>query len=165
MPISNSVMTRLQYQHETLSAMIEGLTEECLKRRVNPGKWSAFENIAHLAAYQPVFAHRIERIGFENDPAFERYLAENDPLFPAYLERSLAGLTGTIAIDRLAIAARLKGMTEPALQRTGLHPHYGRLTMLEWTEFFLLHEAHHMFTLFMLVRDLRMSADPAGAGL
>jgi hypothetical protein len=160
MPISNSVMTRLQYQHETLSAMIEGLTEERLKRRVNPGKWSAFENIAHLAAYQPVFTHRIERIASEQDPAFERYVAGNDPLFPAYLERPLAGLTGTIAIDRLAIVARLTGMSEPALQRTGLHPTYGRLTMLEWTEFFLLHEAHHLFTLFSLVRDLRISADP-----
>jgi hypothetical protein len=165
MPISNSVMTRLQYQHETLPAMIEGLTEERLRYRKNSGKWSAFENIAHLAAYQLVFARRIERLGSENDPAFERYLAENDPVFPAYVGKPLTGLTSTIVIDRLAITARLKGMTESALQRTGFHAKFGRLTMIEWTEFFLLHEAHHLFTIFMLVRDLRMSADQPGRGL
>jgi hypothetical protein len=27
----------------------------------------------------------------------------------------------------------------------------------EWTEFFLLHEAHHLYTIFLLVRDLRKS--------
>jgi hypothetical protein len=165
MPISNSVMTRLQYQHETLPAMIEGFTEDRLKYRVNPGKWSAFENIAHLAAYQPVFAGRIERLESENDPAFERYLAENDPMFATYLGRALNELTSTIVIDRSAITARLKGMTESALRRTGLHPKFGRLTMIEWAEFFLLHEAHHLFTIFMLVRDLRMSADQPGRGL
>lgn len=153
MPLSDSILTRLQYQHESLTAMIEGLSEDQMRRRVDPGKWSPFENIAHLAAYQPVFAERIDRIGSELDPAFERYVAENDPLFPAYLDRSLAGLTGTIIANRASITMKLKGLHDRELQRAGIHPRFGRLTLVQWTEFFLLHEAHHLFTLFMLIRS------------
>jgi DinB superfamily len=156
MPLSNSILTRLQFQHETVSELIAGITEQRLKQRLNPEKWSAFENIAHLAAYQPVFYLRLERIASENDPGFERYTADQDPSFTAYLEKTLSGLTGAIVQDRLAITAKLGEMSETVLQRTGIHPKFGRLTMSQWTEFFLLHEAHHLFTLFRLVQDLRM---------
>jgi hypothetical protein len=155
MPLSDSILTRLQFQHETISELIAGLTEQRLKQRVNPEKWSAFENIAHLAAYQPVFYVRLERIVSENDPVFERYTADQDPSFSACLEKPLTGLIGAIVRDRLAITAKLKEMNETVLQRTGIHPKFGRLTMAQWAEFFLLHEAHHLFTLFQLVQVLR----------
>ncbi|MDP4151492.1 MAG: DinB family protein [Bacteroidota bacterium] len=153
MPLPQSILTRLQYQHETVEILIDGMSEELLKKKVHPGKWSPFENIAHLAAYQPVFANRIDRIGAETDPDFERYIAERDPLFPAYLGQSLARLTATIKADRASIIVKIKGLQDDDLQRAGLHPRYGRMTLAQWTEFFLLHEAHHLFTLFMLVRD------------
>ena len=153
MSLSNSILTRLEYQHETLSELIRGIPEECLRVRVNPEKWSPFGNIAHLAAYQPVFADRIERILLEINPSFPRYVAEQDPLFPAYLEQNLVDLTHTIATDRVSITMKLKGLNETAWQRAGLHPRFGRLTLVQWTEFFLLHEAHHLFTLFTLIRD------------
>lgn len=162
MPLSDSILTRLQFQHETISELIAGLTEQQLKQRVNPEKWSAFENIAHLAAYQPVFLLRLERILSENDPAFERYTADQDPSFPVYLEKTLTGLIGAIAGDRMAITVKLREMSETALQRTGIHPKFGGLTTVLWAEFFLLHEAHHLFTLFQLVQALRavqVSAD------
>jgi hypothetical protein len=151
--------TRLQYQHETLSTLIAGLSEEQLKERIRPGKWSAFENMVHLAAYQPVFAGRIERIEKEQCPSFDRYVAENDPLFPAYLEKPPETLIRVIAADRSAISGILAGMDETALQRPGLHPKFGLLTLVQWTEFFLLHEAHHLFTLFALVQEQRAARD------
>jgi hypothetical protein len=164
MPLSDSILTRLQFQHETILELITGLPEERLKQRVNPEKWSAFENIAHLAAYQPVFYRRLEVMESENDPGFERYTAESDPLFPAYLEKPLTGLTGAIAHDRAAITAKLRAMNDATLQRAGIHPKFGRLTVEQWAEFFLLHEAHHLFTLFKLVRDLHTTDDATGNG-
>lgn len=155
MPLSNSIWARLEYQHETPGELIADIPEEHLRVRVNPEKWSPFEQIAHLAAYQPVFADRIERIVSEINPSFPRYVAEQDPLFPSYLEQDLVDLTNTIATDRNSITMKLKGLNEAAWQRAGLHPRFGRLTLVQWTEFFLLHEAHHLFTLFTLIRDPR----------
>jgi hypothetical protein len=159
MPLSISIITRLQHQHETISELIGGFTEEQLKQRIDPAKWSAFENIVHLAAYQPVFAGRMERIEKELNPAFDRYVAEKDPFFPVYLEKPLGELIRVIAADRAAIAAKFEGMGEETLTRTALHPKFGLLNMTQWAEFFLLHEAHHLFTIFMLVQELRKSHD------
>jgi len=52
------------------------------------------------------------------------------------------------------IFSKLQGMGEDDLRRVGHHPRYGMLDVRQWTEFFLLHEAHHLYTIFMLVREL-----------
>ena len=145
------------YQHETIRDLTAGLPVETLQRRVLPDKWSVFENIAHLAAYQPVFITRLEKISREPSPAFERYVAEQDPAFPPYLEKSCEELLGNIDHRRTVILSMLADGGEALLTKTGLHPRYGLLTGREWTEFFLLHEAHHLYTIFQLVQDLRKS--------
>jgi hypothetical protein len=145
------------HQHGTIRDLTAGLPVESLQCRILPNKWSVFENIAHLAAYQPVFITRLERIGREPSPVFERYVAEQDPAFPSYLEKSYEALLGNIDDQRTVILSRLKDGGEVLLTKTGLHPRYGLLTGQEWTEFFLLHEAHHLYTIFQLVRDLRKS--------
>jgi hypothetical protein len=155
MPLSASISTRLRHQHESLREIIHGLTETALRQRVNPDKWSAFEHIAHLAAYQPTFVSRLEKIAATTTPAFDRYIAEKDPQFPVYLDRPLADLLELITTQAAQINTILAHTNEAGLHRTGLHPKYGLLTVTQWTEFFLLHEAHHLFTLFMLAQDLR----------
>lgn len=46
--------------------------------------------------------------------------------------------------------------------RIGLHPVYGPMTLEGWTEFFLLHEAHHLFTILRLGGSLRTGEQPMG---
>jgi hypothetical protein len=146
---------RLMYQHATIRDLTAGLPVETMQRRILPEKWSVFENIAHLAAYQPIFIQRLERMSREPSPVFERYVAGQDPAFPSYLGKSFQELLGNIDDGRTVIFSRLEEGGEALLVKTGLHPRYGLLTGREWTEFFLLHEAHHLYTIFMLVQDLR----------
>ena len=155
MPLSPSALTRLKHQHETIHELVGDLPEQALRRVINPGKWSAFDNIAHLACYQRVFLIRLERIQMEASPAFPAYVADNDPDFPGYQQRSLPHLFTSIESRRSALLNKLEGMNEVALLRTAAHPRYGLLDTVQWTEFFLLHEAHHLYTIFMLVQGLR----------
>lgn len=153
MSFSRSALGRLQYQHTTIRELIAGLTEQDLKREIRPGKWSAFDNIAHLTCYQPVFLLRLERILTEERPAFERYVADNDPRFAGYRDLPLAELLTGLDAQREVIFLKLQGMGEDALLRAAYHPRYGSLDVRQWTEFFLLHEAHHLYTIFMLVQE------------
>jgi hypothetical protein len=153
MPLSSSIAARLQHQHESIREITGGLPDNVLRREVNPGKWSAHANIAHLAAYQPVFLTRLERISREPSPAFDRYVAENDPLFPGYLDRSPASLLDQIDADRARIIVLLGAGGESLLAKTASHPRFGPLTTKDWTEFFLLHEAHHLYTIYALVHS------------
>jgi hypothetical protein len=155
MPLSESIKARLLFQHETLQELIGDLPEEQLRRRVHPDKWSAFENIAHLVAYQPVFLQRLERMRKETLPAFERYVADHDPAFRSTLDRPLEELLDDMREKRSLINAELRAMDEATLQKKALHPRYGLFPLAQWADFFLLHEAHHLYTIFMLVQDLR----------
>jgi hypothetical protein len=158
MPLSASILARLHHQHETIAELTGAMPEQQLRKRIDPAKWSALENIAHLACYQPIFLHRLQRMQDENNPFFPRYTAESDPAFPGYVEQSLGRLLSTIGADRRTLIGLLEGLDDATLQRTGQHARYGQFALSQWVEFFLLHEAHHLYTIFMLVQDLRRNS-------
>jgi DinB superfamily len=145
------------HQHETIRELTSEFTEEQLKMRVIEGKWSPFENIVHLTAYQPTFRSRAALILKGNQPFFERYVAENDPVFYTYGQKSLGELFGILTADRQAINDLVRSLTEEQLLRRGLHSKFGSLTMLQWSDLFLLHEAHHLWAMVQLVCILRVS--------
>lgn len=155
MHLSDSQLYRLRHQHQTMRELVSGLSEAQLRLPVNPGKWSAHENIAHLVAYQPAFIVRLRRIRNEHEPAFERYVADNDPAFAEAVKESTDVLLAHAEADRNTILNELLSLDEQGLARTAVHARYGKLNVIQWTEFFLLHEAHHLFTIFMLTADLR----------
>jgi hypothetical protein len=41
------------------------------------------------------------------------------------------------------------------LSRKGFHPSFGALTIPQWLEFFLLHEAHHLYTAMLCIAEAR----------
>lgn len=156
MPLSISLTDRLQHQHETILDLTEGFTEAQLKERVIPEKWSAFENIVHLAAYQKTYIDRIALILDGKKPKFERYVADNDPLFHEYLQKSLKELLDDISIKRMIIAGRLINLSEKDLNQVGHHPKFGYIPISKWGEFFTLHEAHHLFTIMQLLGAIQL---------
>ena len=151
MPFSNSIRSRLQHQHETIAELITNVTEEELKQQINPGKWSAFENIAHLASYQPTFIKRVHTIAAGSDPFFERYVADDDPLFYEYIKKPVPELLALINADRNSLILFFQTVNEDDLKKTGNHPKYGKLDMQQWMHFFLLHEAHHLWVILQMV--------------
>ena len=158
MPLSDSVIGRLHHQHELISHFIQNFSAEQLKYRVNPEKWSLFENMVHLAAYQPNFLQRVNRMLKDEKPQFAPYKADNDPLFHEYLKKSLKEIEVDIYEKRTIIKGALETASEDQLLNWGEHAKYGKLTLADWTEFFLLHEGHHFFTAFMLSRQLQNSS-------
>jgi uncharacterized damage-inducible protein DinB len=155
MSLSASVCSRLQHQHETIQELLNGFSEDQLRQRIHSDKWSAFEQVTHLVIYQPVFIQRMQRIQQEDAPTFDRYVADNDPAFIEGCKRSLTELLNDLSAQRITIINYLMTIPASALSKTARHPKYGMLTVAEWTEFFLLHEAHHLFSIFMLTRSAR----------
>ncbi|MFT3826118.1 MAG: DinB family protein [Chitinophagaceae bacterium] len=154
MSLSTAVSSRLQYQHESLQDLLKGYPETLLRQRPASGKWSPMEQVAHLAAYQLVFLQRLKLIEQGDGPIFERYVGDNDPVFLEYRALPLQQLLENLYTQRFIIINFLSTLPEAALRYTGRHPKYGEFTLAEWTEFFLLHEAHHLFNTFLLTREL-----------
>ena len=150
MNIPVSIIERLITQHLSLQSIIAGLGNEQISNRVVPDKWSIRENIAHLARYQVIFLERLKKISNTDNPVIEAYQAEKDPEFEKWLKKDHIQLLEEINTERGIIIDQLTILTAKELERTGVHSKFGNLTVLDWTEFFLLHEAHHMFTIFRL---------------
>jgi hypothetical protein len=153
--LSASAITRLEHQHQTLPELVGGFSEAQLKHPIHPGKWSIFQQVAHLTAYQETFLERLFTIERENNPLFERYVGDYDPVFLDYCQKPLQQLLYDLTSRRSVIIHYITGLSEEALHRTGQHAKFGVMTVTTWIEFFLLHEAHHLFTIFMLARQLQ----------
>lgn len=155
MQMPSSISTRLQYQHKSLIELIDGLSDEQIRQSVIPGKWSIFENIVHLETYQHTFIHRVRLMLEGGNPGFDRYTAEGDPLFHEHCAKSSREVMQDLLGTRKEIAAGMLSFTENDLAKTGGHPVYGAMNMVQWLNFFLLHEAHHLFTIFKLGAELK----------
>jgi len=151
--LSLSQQSRLQHQHESIVEMTKGLSEEHLRTRPASGKWSVFENIAHLSSYQQAFIERLKRIEKEESPSFDRYVGENDARFYECCEMDIHQLNEHLFTHRFIISNHLSSLPEANFRRTGRHPVFGELAISNWLEFFLLHEAHHLFTIFKLLNS------------
>lgn len=155
MHISSSISTRLQYQHKSLVDIIDGLTEEQARRQVIAGKWSIFENIVHLQTYQHIFIKRIQQILEGSNPSFPRYSAEADPIFLDNCEKTIREIMQDMLVTRKSMAGELLIFEESDYDKKGSHPLFGEMNILQWLNFFLLHEAHHLFTIFKLAAALK----------
>ena|SRR6478752_4086320 len=154
--MTNSHSSRLQrcetQLQDFLSEALRGVALDSLTAKKAPGKWSAHEQLAHLARYHQVFLERINRILAEEAPLFPRYSAEEDPEWPRWTamppQQVLVNLSGL----RTKLMARLRSLNEEDFHRRGIHSKFGEMSLALWLEFFLVHEGHHLNAVLGLVR-------------
>lgn len=156
--MSNFHASRLQrcetQLQDFLAVTLSGVAADTLSAHAVPGKWSAHEQLAHLARYHQIFLQRIDRILAEQAPEFPRYRAEDDPEWPAWSGLPTPHLLVRISSMRAKLMARLLSLSEEDFERTGVHPKFGEMTLSLWLEFFLVHEAHHLYVVLQLVRKI-----------
>lgn len=135
-----------------LDQALHGVAVEKILAPPASGKWSANEHLAHLARYHQVFLERMDRILQERNPAFSRYRAEEDPEWEQWRGLSYKQVAGELAALREKLIARLKSLSDSEYERTGVHSRFGEMSLALWLEFFLVHEAHHLYVVLQLVR-------------
>ena len=155
MQMPSSISTRLQYQHKSLVDIIEKLSDEAIRQRQDPDKWSIFEQIVHLQTYQHTFISRIRQLLETDNPVFPRYKAEEDPEFAEFCGKSTREIMQDLLSVRKQRAAEMLSFPAADLEKTGVHPAFGKMNLLEWCNFFLLHEAHHLFTIFKMAAIIK----------
>ena len=155
MQMPSSISTRLQYQHKSLIDIIDDLSDTQIRMQVNPGKWSIFENIVHLQTYQHISIARIRKLLDEEHPEFGRYTAEADPLFLDNCGKSTREIMQDLLTTRKEMSAGILSFKESDLAKTAQHPAFGKMNLVQWLNFFLLHEAHHLFTIFKMTATLK----------
>jgi len=150
-----SSVERLHSQFEAISILIPKLEDEMILQRPESGKWSIHENLAHLGRYHEIFNKRLERMLYEDQPLFRRYKAEEDPGTELWVKLSTPIVMKNLLQKRKVIEQRLLQLGPEELSRKGVHPKLGVMPIPLWLEFFLLHEAHHLYTIFWILGEFR----------
>lgn len=141
------VESHLAHQLDALPLVLGTASPEALSQRPSSGKWSAREHLAHLARHHEVMLERLHRILREERPELERYVAERDADWPAWSTVGLPEILKRLQELRTTLVRELDAISESDRGRVGVHATYGALDVTGWLVFFLLHEAHHLYTI------------------
>jgi uncharacterized damage-inducible protein DinB len=143
--LNPSTRLRLEMQLDVVPLLFNGSSPEVVIARPASGQWSAHEHLAHLARHHAVFLERLQQILHEHRPPLSRYRAEEDPAWPEWSCLSTEEVLGRLTALRGDIIQLITGLTEAQTSRVGVHPLFGDMSLAHWVEFFLLHEAHHLY--------------------
>ena len=152
MSLSPTLRDRLRSQLEAVVTILGGASPESVSRPSRGGKWSAHENLAHLARHHEVMLERLRLILNEEGPHLSRYRAEDDPEWERWRALPLDEVLSLLRAQREGIVRLVDSLDDDDLRRVGVHPVLGSLDIPEWLEFFLLHEGHHLYQAMLRVR-------------
>jgi hypothetical protein len=152
--LSPTLRERLRSQLEAVVTILGAASPEVVRLRSPEGKWSAHENLAHLARHHEVMLERLRVILNEDRPRLSRYRAEDDAEWASWRALPLDEILSLIKAQRAEIVRLVDGLDEDDLARVGVHPALGPLTIPEWLEFFLLHEGHHLYQVMLRVHGV-----------
>lgn len=148
-----SQLVRLKTQLASVDILFAGASPERIDRRSASGKWSARENLAHIGRYHEIFLERLGRILTETSPQFARYRAEDDPGWPEWASRPPEAVRSQLTTLRAKLLDRIAGLQASDYARVGIHSAFGEMTLCLWLEFFLVHEAHHLYVILQRIRE------------
>jgi len=156
--LKTSTLLRLETQLDVIPLLLRGATNDSIMARTPTGQWSPHENLAHLARHHAVFLDRMRRIISEDAPELGRYRAEEDPAWTEWSSLSTGEVISRLRTLRAEIVQLIKGLSDVEAERVGIHPLFGQMDLGHWVEFFLLHEAHHLYKMMIGLGEANRAA-------
>ena len=122
---------------------VAGMTDEQLRARPVPGKWSTHEVLCHLSDFEPIFASRLKSIVCFDRPALPGY--DENVFFQklAYDARDPHEELVVIKASRASMTRILRSLSEADFQRVGVHTELGEVTLEKLLGYASRHLPHH----------------------
>jgi len=156
--IKRSTQVRLETQLDALDTILAGATPAALATRPASGGWSAHEHLAHLARHHAVFLERLRQVAAEDAPRFARYRAEEDPEWPTWAALQMPEVLSRLRGLRADIIRWTAALSDAEAGRVGTHPLFGKQSIGDMLEFFLVHEGHHLYVTMTRLGEAKRSA-------
>jgi hypothetical protein len=151
--LTQDLLARASTQLDCLPLILEAAPDR-LTGRAPSSRWSAHDNLAHLARYQEIFlTERCRRILGEDRPRLDRYRAEQDPEWPAWQQMATVQMVERLKATRGELVQRLGRLSDAEWSRVGTHPVFGDWELRGWVQLFLVHEAHHLYLALVRSRE------------
>jgi hypothetical protein len=152
--LPKSTLVRLETQLDVLPLLLRDAPADAVMARTASGEWSPHEVLAHLARHHEILLERLQRIVSEEAPKLARYRAEEDSDWGVWSSMTTDEVIGRLHTLRAEIVRFIKGLSKAESDRVGLHPLLGQMDITRWLEFFLLHEAHHLYKMMIRLGEI-----------
>jgi hypothetical protein len=153
----HALLARLRTQLDPTLAVVEAAPEIALEWHPPSGQWSALENLAHVARHHEVTIERLGRMLAEEAPPLPRYRAEDDPAWRTWQKARKADVLPSLASLRRRLVDFVTGLDAACYARVGVHPRFGRMSTADVLDFFLIHEAHHLYVVRLRLAEARLA--------
>jgi hypothetical protein len=140
-----SVIAALENAPAIIVPLIREVPAAIIKRRPQPGKWSAHEHACHLAEVHALFFSRLDLMLSAPEPRIAPYDPSVDMEEDALLKMDLYESMGRFSSDRRRLVERLKELTASDWQRTAEHEEYSRYSILIMFRHLALHDMLHAY--------------------
>ncbi len=124
--------------------ILQGLSDDELRRRPSPDEWSALEVCCHLRDYAQEEGVRVRRLVEEDNPTLEAYDQEAWARERDYLGDDPARVRTALRAFWGGLAYQLEGLADAQWERGGTHQEIGRVTVRSRTERQVAHAQAHL---------------------
>lgn len=137
------VISSLERAPDLIVQLVGEVPTAILKRRPEPGKWSAHEHACHLAAVHPMFFERLDYMLTNPNPVITPYFPSPDEEDGAFLKVDLNEAMSRFSNDRYKLVNRLKGLSPEQWKRTAGHEEYNRYSVFIMFRHMAMHDMLH----------------------
>lgn len=146
------VTAELGHLPDRIAALLDGRSEDDLRRRPSPGEWSAKEVACHLRDAARIYHERLARTLNEHRPLLPSYdeaaLARDD----AYQSADITAVLSALREWREQTAALLAGLPPVAWDRPAIHEEEGEMTLIQLAAHMIDHESMHLRDMARMLR-------------
>jgi hypothetical protein len=139
------ILAQLGRGPAVLRALIADVPPADLRRRPQPGRWSAHEHACHLALMEPRWAERAARILHEDGPTIVSYDPDADEAPDRLFAMDLASALDAYEAGRRALIGRLAGLPAEAWARRARHTAHARYSLFLMARHAALHDMLHAY--------------------
>lgn len=137
-------LSRMSRTADELSAALRGQLESALAKRPAENAWAAKEIVCHLRDTEEVFQNRFRTILAEDDPKFTPLNTDGLAVERQYLTDDVTKALEAFRTRRQANLKLLAGLTPEQVERGGLHPTRGRMTIKDFAALMASHDDTHL---------------------
>lgn len=151
-----ALLQNLEEGIRTVEAAVKGVSDEVVRRRPEPNKWSIAEIVAHLATIEQVFVTRYCQMAFREKPSV--FAFDNDALAASlrFNEQGLAETLKEFKRLRQETLTLLRALPPKSWERTGIHPKRGEFSIAGLVEQHSHHDGHHAERIRSLRKELEL---------
>ena len=139
------IIEQLERGPDLVIPLVHEVPAKILKRRPEPGKWSAHEHAVHLPAVQPLMIRRLEYMLTTPNPVITPYNPASDDPDDALLKVDLDEAMGRYVRERREVIQRLRGLSSQQWAITAEHGEYARYSVSIMFRHLALHDLYHAY--------------------